>query len=420
MGLGGELNELRALQCAARVGHHGHSGLVARLVHVVRCREHCEHRVLALVVVAVALGLHLVRPNGHLQVVVLHEGRTDVRAEQVDTLGHATGGAVALLALRVGPKEVHHQGVLGGVRLHEAVAILDLVQADLNHPALEADLIVHALPPDPWVWARNATVHHEDLVVQHMGQGRRTEDLPEQFAHFLLVLGLDLTEEAVEVISQLALVVAAIHENILRVPELEGQEGEHHLNTPGPTVNKVAIEDEGVVRRGIACQGQHVRKVVQLAVQVADHGDLFAFGHRDSPKCLLLLQDVESVDCHLVGVLHGDELPLSEVCQHLIDEIFVDRCRAGVPGAHVPHGLRKRSHVASNVLDCLARVRRRRWRDLVLDQGSVRRKVSVPGVVAVDVYPVGVICSLRVLIHLQFGELNGERELSRLVAHGTL
>ena len=46
------------------------------------------------------------------------------------------------------------------------------------------------LPGDSRIRSWDATVHHEDLVVQHMAQRRGTEDLREEVRHLLLVLHL--------------------------------------------------------------------------------------------------------------------------------------------------------------------------------------------------------------------------------------
>lgn len=46
------------------------------------------------------------------------------------------------------------------------------------------------LPGDSRIRPWDATVHHEDLVVQHMAQRRGTEDLREEVRHLLLVLHL--------------------------------------------------------------------------------------------------------------------------------------------------------------------------------------------------------------------------------------
>mmetsp|Transcript_2116 Transcript_2116/g.5502 ORF Transcript_2116/g.5502 Transcript_2116/m.5502 type:complete len:340 (-) Transcript_2116:873-1892(-) len=322
--LRGVLDELRLRQLAARVRHDSHRRHVPRLVHIVGRGEDRDKRVAALMVVTVAGGLHLVGAQGHAQAVVRHEVPAHIRAEEVDAAGHAAGGAVAVLALGVGPEQVHHQRVLIRVGLHEAVGVLNLLQADLELTTIEADLVVNALPPDARVGARDAAVDNEGLAINHVAERRGPEDLGEQLSHLLVVLGLDLTEEAVEVVRQLALVIATVQVDAIRMLQLEGDERKHHLHTPGTTVHEVAVEDELAVRRGIASEGQHVREVVELAVQITHHRHLLALRHRHTTQRLLLHKDVKEVDSHHVRILHGKDRARLGVRNHLVEERLVD------------------------------------------------------------------------------------------------
>lgn len=126
------LDELRASQFSAVVGEHCHGSHVACLVHIVGRREDRDQGVLTLMVVAVALRLDFMGPQGHPEAIVLHEVLGNIRAEEVDSTGHAAGRPIAILALGVGPKEVHHKRILIKVWLHKAIGVLDLRQADLD------------------------------------------------------------------------------------------------------------------------------------------------------------------------------------------------------------------------------------------------------------------------------------------------
>mmetsp|Transcript_77209 Transcript_77209/g.239891 ORF Transcript_77209/g.239891 Transcript_77209/m.239891 type:complete len:466 (-) Transcript_77209:175-1572(-) len=376
-------------------------------------------------IVAVAHGLHLVGPQRHLEAVVLHEVPRHIGAEEVDARGHAARGPVADLPLGVGPEEVHHERVLRGIGLHEAVRVLDLGEADLNLPAIEADLVVHALPPDTRVRPRDAAVHDEDLAVDHVAEGRGAEDLREEAGHPLLVLHLELAKEAVEVVGHLRLVVPAVQEDVPRVPELEGQDDKHHLHAPGAAVHKVAVEDEGVLRRGEADEAQHVLEVPELAVQVSHDRGLLALGHRDPAQGLLLHQEVEDVERHRVGVLHGQQPALLEVLQQGPDEGLVNGRSAPVARAAVARRLGQGPYVGADGLDLLAGVARGGRRDLVLLEGRVRRQVRILGVVPVDEVRDrdGCRCRRGRLVpsaRLELSVLHLEGQLRRRVAHRPL
>mmetsp|Transcript_138615 Transcript_138615/g.431148 ORF Transcript_138615/g.431148 Transcript_138615/m.431148 type:complete len:561 (-) Transcript_138615:97-1779(-) len=417
------LDELRPLQLATRFRHDGDRGHVASLVHVIWRREDGDQRELTLMVIAVALSLDLMRAQSHAQAVELHEVPRDVGPEEVDARGHAPGGAVAVLALGVRPEQVDHQGVHRGVGLHEPVGVLDLVKADLDLPAVEADLVVDPLPPDARVGAWDAAVDDEDLVVEHVAQRRRAEELDEDVAQLLLVLHLDLAEEAVEGVGHLRLVVPTVHEDVARLPELQGEDREHHLDAPRTAVHEVAIEDEGVVGRGQAGQAQHVVEVVELPVQVANHCDLLALGHANASERLLLHKDVKGVNGHHVGILHGEQFACLEVGNHLPEECLVDRTCTPVAGPSVAHWLWQRGGVAARGLDRHAGVGGGGLGDLVLDERGIGRQVCIPLVAAVhpvlDVHcRVGLLGIL--LVGLELYEVDLQGQLGRRVAHAAL
>mmetsp|Transcript_80361 Transcript_80361/g.126917 ORF Transcript_80361/g.126917 Transcript_80361/m.126917 type:complete len:535 (-) Transcript_80361:298-1902(-) len=419
--LSGVLDELRSRQLATIVGQHGHRCHVARLVHVVGGREDRNQGKLAFVVIAIALGLHFVGTQGHPQAVVLHEVLGNIRAEQVDARRHASGRSIAILALGVRPQQVHHERILIRVGFHETIGVLNLREADLDLTSIEADLVIHALPPHSRIRAGDAAMHHEDLVVEHVAQGRGTEDLGEEIRHLLLILHLQFTKEAVEMICHFGFVVATVHAHTGGLPNLQRQDGEHHLHTPGATIHKVSVEEELIVRRRQACQAQHVVEVKELSVQIAHHCDLLAYGHVDASQGLLLDQDVEGIDGQLIGILHGQQLAILEARQHLFDGGFVEGARAHVARSVVAHRLRHGIHGGAEALHDLALVIRRCHGDLVLLNGGIPRQILEAIVAAVDARAhlahVAARHGRRGLRVVQHGVLHGHRQIRRLVAH---
>mmetsp|Transcript_103811 Transcript_103811/g.292826 ORF Transcript_103811/g.292826 Transcript_103811/m.292826 type:complete len:294 (+) Transcript_103811:378-1259(+) len=290
-------------------------------------------------VVAVTQSLYLVRADRHAQVVVLHEVSGDVRAEQVNPARHAAGRAVAILALWVGPEQVHHQGIHAGIWLHKTVRTLDFLEADLELAAVEANLVVDTLPPHTRVWPGDASMHHEDLVVDHVAQRSGPEDFGVEGGHPFLILHLELAEETIKMIRHFGFVVPTVHEHLVRLPDLEGRQHEHHLNAPWAAVHEIAVEEKRVVRRRQARQAQHVVEIVELTVQVPYDGDPLALRYPNTAQGLPLHQNVEQIDGHPVRVFHREQLPSLEVRQHVLDERLVDRRGPGVAGAAVTGGL---------------------------------------------------------------------------------
>mmetsp|Transcript_49096 Transcript_49096/g.158562 ORF Transcript_49096/g.158562 Transcript_49096/m.158562 type:complete len:404 (+) Transcript_49096:681-1892(+) len=267
-------------------------------------------------------------------------------------------------------------------------------------------------------------MHDEDLVVQNVTEGRGTEDLGEEFAHPLLILGLQLTEETIEVVGHLTLVVATVHEDVTRVSQLESNEREDDLDTPGATIHEVAVEHESVVRRGVAGQAQHVGEVPQLPVEVAHDGDFLALADVDPAKGLFLHEDVEDVKAHHVRILLRQELAFLVICDRGLKPGLIDGPATLVPRAGVAGGLREGFRVRSDLLDGLASVGQGRGRDLVLDERGVGRQVRIPLVCAVDVgattVEVGGGGGGGATLPLELGILDGEGQLRSCVAHAAL
>mmetsp|Transcript_11981 Transcript_11981/g.26026 ORF Transcript_11981/g.26026 Transcript_11981/m.26026 type:complete len:231 (-) Transcript_11981:684-1376(-) len=213
-------------------------------------------------------------------------------------------------------------------------------------------------------------MNDEDLVVDHVAQRCGPEDLCKEIDHALLVLHLQLAKEAIEVVCHLGLVVPAVHVYAVWLPNLECKDGKNNLDAPRATIHKVAVEKELVVWRWKPCQAQHVIEVEQLAMEVANHGDLLPHRHRHSSQGLLLHEDVVGIDSQLVRILHWQNLSSLELCQHLADAGLIQRRLALVARPSMANGIGHGSDGTSQALHDGACVRRRCWRDLVLlDRG---------------------------------------------------
>ncbi len=75
------------------------------------------------------------------------------------------------------------------------------------------------------------------------------------------------------------LVVAAVEEHRAGVELLEGEERERDLDAAVAPVNEVAVEEVRPRRRREAVRPEDVHEVAELAVQIADDGELRAIGH---------------------------------------------------------------------------------------------------------------------------------------------
>mmetsp|Transcript_104919 Transcript_104919/g.301667 ORF Transcript_104919/g.301667 Transcript_104919/m.301667 type:complete len:211 (-) Transcript_104919:15-647(-) len=90
------------------------------------------------------------------------------------------------------------------------------------------------------------------------------------------------------------------------VLQLHCEQAHEHLAGPHAAVHKVAIEEDGVRRRGQARDLlQHVNKIEVLTVEVTNHGDFGALGDSNALQSFFLLQEVQDVCRHLVDILHG-------------------------------------------------------------------------------------------------------------------
>mmetsp|Transcript_64138 Transcript_64138/g.206608 ORF Transcript_64138/g.206608 Transcript_64138/m.206608 type:complete len:374 (-) Transcript_64138:256-1377(-) len=279
--------------------------------------------------------------------------------------------------------------------------------------------------PDAGVRPGQASMEHQHLLLHEVGEWQVAEGLREEVEEGHVVLRPALTAETVEDVGLEHLVVPTIQVHRARVLQFEGEEHHDHLDGPRATVNKVAVEDKGVLWRGEADEAQHVLEVPELAVQVSHDRGLLALGHRDPAQGLLLHQEVEYVERHHVGVLHGQQPALLEVLQQGPDEGLVNGRSAPVARAAVARRLGQGPYVGADGLDLLAGVARGGRRDLVLQESGVWGQVRIPGVTAVhegrDVHRHRGASLLRfLLVWLQLHVLHLEGQLRRRVAHRPL
>jgi hypothetical protein len=64
------------------------------------------------------------------------------------------------------------------------------------------------------------------------------------------------------------------YEEVVRVEQLEAEEGEDDLDRPAATIHKVAVEEVRVGRRWQPVERKDVCQVEELPVHVAAQGDL--------------------------------------------------------------------------------------------------------------------------------------------------
>mmetsp|Transcript_72881 Transcript_72881/g.226414 ORF Transcript_72881/g.226414 Transcript_72881/m.226414 type:complete len:237 (-) Transcript_72881:21-731(-) len=170
--------------------------------------------------------------------------------------------------------------------------------------------------PDAGVRPGQASMEHQHLLLHEVGEWQVAEGLREEVEEGHVVLRPALTAETVEDVGLEHLVVPTIQVHRARVLQFEGEEHHDHLDGPRATVNKVAVEDKGLVRSGVPGELQDVHEVPILTMEVAHDGDVLARRDAHVVQGALRLQDVNDVQHHQEGVLlrqqdplllHGDE-----------------------------------------------------------------------------------------------------------------
>ena len=112
------------------------------------------------------------------------------------------------------------------------------------------------------------TVHGEDLLVNDRSNGQAVEAIRKSLPQLDVVPALALIVEAVDTVDGRAFVVAAQHEEVLRVLDLVGEQQADGLKGLLATVYIVA-EEEVVGFRGEATVLEEAQKIVVLSVDIA-------------------------------------------------------------------------------------------------------------------------------------------------------
>ncbi|KAJ8548446.1 hypothetical protein ON010_g11225 [Phytophthora cinnamomi] len=117
-------------------------------------------------------------------------------------------------------------------------------------------------------------MYHQHAVVNERGQRQVAEALAEEIVHVSVVLDLALLHEPKHLRDGVLFVVATVQQNVARVQQLEEVDDDRDFHTSVATVNKVTVEQVriGIRRQSVLTENQ--QQVIELAVQVADDGDV--------------------------------------------------------------------------------------------------------------------------------------------------
>mmetsp|Transcript_8424 Transcript_8424/g.22899 ORF Transcript_8424/g.22899 Transcript_8424/m.22899 type:complete len:334 (-) Transcript_8424:348-1349(-) len=249
----------------------------------------------------VALLLHLVAADDQLQAVLLQEVLGHVGSE--GNTDPALGGYSPLSWLGVAPQHLRHQPGIRGLLL--SVHSPDRVQRNV-------------------VLREEASVDHEDLVLDDVAERQEAEGLAEELVEVLVVLLGDLSLEAVELVHASRLVVPSCKVHVVGVQQLPCKQNEDNLDGERASVNKVTVEEVGVGRGRHTVDLPDVHQVVVLPVHVATDGDLAILRHIHVYQGGAGLQEVDHVHDDRVGVLLGDGLLLPLPLHQLFAELRGD------------------------------------------------------------------------------------------------
>mmetsp|Transcript_89314 Transcript_89314/g.237400 ORF Transcript_89314/g.237400 Transcript_89314/m.237400 type:complete len:209 (+) Transcript_89314:327-953(+) len=202
----------------------------------------------------VPLVFDLVRADHQVQVIVLQEALSDVRAE-----GHDVAAAIRRVVpwrcSRVSPEEV-------GEKL---AAWLALVPPACSNAVKPADLV------QAYAWfARQTPVDDEHVPVHDVRQGQEVEQPLERCIRLVAVLRQDLPREAEGHVHLVGLVVSPAEPDVLGVGHLPGQQEEHGLHGHGPPVHKVPVEEVRILGSGPPIATYDAEEVEELAVDIPD------------------------------------------------------------------------------------------------------------------------------------------------------
>lgn len=99
---------------------------------------------------------------------------------------------------------------------------------------------------------KQAPVQREELSPDQCGEWQRGEGLRESLEEALIVFGLAFAFKAICAVHVVCLVVAAVHEEMVRIQPLVRIEQESHFGGPGTAVDEVTVEEVDVCFGGVA------------------------------------------------------------------------------------------------------------------------------------------------------------------------
>ena len=218
------------------------STLILRGVAVPRSREDGDATTVMLNFIA--LHADLMRANDGLQPVSLAEALGHVRAElQTHT---SLAGSTTGLGLRIRPEHLHHQTLAARLSLAMSVEFPDIVERGL-------------------VVREESAVQHEILVADQGGQRQGREGFGKHFEHGFGVFGLAFALEAVDHVHVIRFVVSAIDEDVVGEEPLVCVEEEGDFRRPRSTIDKVAVEEVGVVCRRTSIASEDLHQIEELS-----------------------------------------------------------------------------------------------------------------------------------------------------------
>mmetsp|Transcript_58612 Transcript_58612/g.95435 ORF Transcript_58612/g.95435 Transcript_58612/m.95435 type:complete len:284 (+) Transcript_58612:247-1098(+) len=263
------------IQVPPLVGENCYSCHVSCAVDVVRCTEDSNNVRNGLLPPS---RLGLMGPEHILQVVGLQESLRHVWAEGVDHRNPG-GGSVAIGALGVRPEKIDHQWEIHGVGLADPIRGLDLRQADLLLAFQDTGSLIwsllHPFFPESLLRSRDTCMRDKDLVLKNRCQRKVAKGFAEEFHQLLFILHFHLIGEAILIVGHFRLVIATIEVHSHGILKFEGIQTQQDLHRPRPSINKVAVEQDWVLRVWLSGHLlNHVNKVKVLPMQVSHNCDL--------------------------------------------------------------------------------------------------------------------------------------------------
>ena len=141
------------------------------------------------------------------ETILIEEPGSDIRSE-LDSYAPLARVSPVLVA-RIAPEALAHDALIGGLPHSLELGYI-----------LERDAVL----------SEEAAMHDEDPLVDTVRDGQLAEELREDVVHLDIVLLLDFSLEAVELVEVLRFVVASRHEHVSREGRLPGQKGQDDLH----------------------------------------------------------------------------------------------------------------------------------------------------------------------------------------------